>query len=354
MSNLIRSDETLWTKCPAGVSSKSVGTHELTKRDVIVLLEQYYYGVDVFREEVVEGITITEHLLAKVEHVLNFIRTKFSKETTIYVNRVTETDGIDVVQQLTVISEEKAFAIIYSNDYRPITNLLANSEIILSLALELRKSPHMQLVYGVVIQPNCKNSVIEQPISADQVLAATKILVEKSKQKDVYSPGKHCEDCSFNDHCEQQTNFKKVNIMNYESLITQTHGDVSLISQNDLGSILDMEELFVDAFSKAKAEALNRNEKGVQTTGWHFANGKGRNTWNLDDEEISKKLRAMKLKKDEIYPSKLMSPSQARKVEGLTDIQKKNLEKLIDTIEGKPKLVKNDFDAPKERILIQF
>lgn len=362
MRNLVRSDESLWIKCSGSkLSSKPIGTHELTKRDVISLLDAYYSeGVDIITTQEVKGILVTEHLLQKVTSVLNFIRQQFSNTTQIVVNRLIEKNGLDIIQQLVVTSDRGVFAIVYSNDYKPAKDLVSNSELMLSLACELDNSPNIKSLYMVVVQPNCKEQYVIQPISVDQVKSAAKILVDKLKSYKeglVLTPGNWCEDCELNNQCNIQSNNKQEAIMNYESLIIKVHGDIKAITADELGSILNMEALFIDAFSRAKAEAQSRNEQGIQTSGWHFQSGKSKSEWNKEPEEISKKLRAMKLKKDDIYPSKLMSPSQARKVEGLSDIQRKNLEKLITTNEGKPKLVKNDYVPPvvtTERKLIQF
>ena len=63
--------------------------------------------------------------------------------------------------------------------------------------------------------------------------------------------------------------------------------------------------------------------------------------WNESEEEIAKKLKAKKLKLDDIYPKKLISPAEALKLDKLTDIQKKKLEsELISVVDGKLTLKK--------------
>ena len=97
--------------------------------------------------------------------------------------------------------------------------------------------------------------------------------------------------------------------------------------------------LIEDIFKQAEEEAQVRIKNGKDVPGYMMSPGNSSKKWSISEEELVKKLKACKLKKDEIYISKLISPSQLMKHEGLTTIQKERiLNDYIKIIPGKIKL----------------
>lgn len=161
--------------------------------------------------------------------------------------------------------------------------------------------------------------------------------------------GKHCHWCLHKANCEEIIETKKQEINKMDggelSIIQSVHTDLKTMDASELADILDAEASFKDAFERARAEAKLRAEKGeiVANDEHQYMIGHGRKVkaWNESEEVIVKKLKGMKVIKDEIFPSKLITPAASLKLE-LTEKQLTNLRKLISEIDGKPTLIKTD------------
>jgi hypothetical protein len=172
-------------------------------------------------------------------------------------------------------------------------------------------------------------------------------------------PGKHCQWCKANPkrggHCIAESNqsLQVVEKMteNTGQLIAGSSGlhdyfskalaDPKSLTEDQLTELADAEPGIQAVFDKVKAEIKDRIEQGIKVAGYAMQPGKGSNVWNADEETIAKKLKSRRLKKDEIYPAKLISPAQVMKLEALTDDQKVRIEKdLITYKAGKLSLKK--------------
>jgi len=92
-------------------------------------------------------------------------------------------------------------------------------------------------------------------------------------------------------------------------------------------------------FAEIEEEIESRLDRGERVKGYSMQPGNSKQEWNLSEEEIVKKLKGVKLKKDEIYIGKLLSPSQVLKHPKLTAQQKKRFaESYIDKVPGANKL----------------
>jgi len=160
-------------------------------------------------------------------------------------------------------------------------------------------------------------------------------------------PGNHCMYCNHKPGCKgiKAKNLQVINAMDNSndadneqlSIIRLVHTELTTMSDESLEHILDSEKVFIDAFQRAKVEATNRLNDGGTINGWFMGKGAGKKVWNEEPELIAKKLKGMKLIKDEIFPSRLISPAQALKLE-LSPTRRSNLEKLIAIEQGKPAL----------------
>lgn len=124
-------------------------------------------------------------------------------------------------------------------------------------------------------------------------------------------------------------------------LVNQVITDVKNMDNEKLAQLADAKDGLMAAFDKVEKEIEERVVNGQQVPGYAMRPGKCSNVWALSEEEVVKKLRARKLKLDDIYPKKLAAPAQILKSDKLTKDQKKRLEEeLIVQKAGADKLTK--------------
>ena len=118
--------------------------------------------------------------------------------------------------------------------------------------------------------------------------------------------------------------------------------DVTTMPADKLAEALDATASIRSLIDSIETEAQRRvTEDPDALPGYGMGAGRGSRVWADDPETVEKKLKGMRLKKDQIYPAKLASPAQIEKIDSLTDRQKKKLqEEMITVMAGKPKLVK--------------
>ena len=184
-------------------------------------------------------------------------------------------------------------------------------------------------------------------------------------------PGKHCQWCKHNPKrggsCTAETDksTEVIRTMSDKLVTTSNDGlldmisnavaDVKSLSVAELTMIADAEDGFSAAFNKVRSEIQERIETGETVPGFAMLPGKCSRVWNESEEVIAKTLKARRLKKDEIYPSKLISVAQALKHPSLTDTQKKKIEKdLVSEVAGKMSLKKVSYDHKAEKQVDQM
>lgn len=141
---------------------------------------------------------------------------------------------------------------------------------------------------------------------------------------------------------------------NIFELITAATGDLTTMEESKLTKIYDAMPGIQAAFDKVQAEIQRRAETG-EIDGFEMGPGRGSNVWNETEEVIAKKLKAKRLKLDEIYPRKLVTPAQALKLESLTPTQKKKIEEeLISFKAGKDALKRVAFGKKKPSVEMMF
>jgi hypothetical protein len=218
----------------------------------------------------------------------------------------------------------------------------------------------------------------EDGVAVINIIAAAERLSTAAHATDAddapLNPGDHCQWCKANPkrggHCTAKTDqsIQTVTDMNIISmspelvtddgtlldLISKAVSDPKSLPVEVLSQLADAEEGFQAAFDKVKAEIQERIEQGDSVPGYAMVPGRGSNIWNEDEEVIVKKLKARRLKKDDIYPMKLISPAQVLKLEQLTDDQKKRIEKDLITFKGGTlQLKKVAHDHQSEKVVAQ-
>lgn len=109
------------------------------------------------------------------------------------------------------------------------------------------------------------------------------------------------------------------------------------VDADELGRMRALVPL-VEQWCKAiVGEVDARLASGEPVTGWKLVEGRrGSRQW-ADEEAVAKALKSMRLKKDQMYEAKLISPTKAQKI--LTEKRWEKLEPLIEQKEGKPQAV---------------
>lgn len=168
--------------------------------------------------------------------------------------------------------------------------------------------------------------------------------------------GKHCQWCKANPkrggHCvtateksiqvvtDMSTNLASPTLPMFEQ-ITQVIADPKSLTSDQLSELLSAQDALMAGFDACKAEIEMRIDAGEHVSGWAKVAGNSSSKWNEPEEEIVKKLKSRRLKLDDIYPKKLISPAAVKKLSKLTDAQKKKIEAdLVSTVAGKLTLKK--------------
>jgi hypothetical protein len=216
-----------------------------------------------------------------------------------------------------------------------------------------------------IIQPKTGNPIRYEEYTIPQIHQKLMDLAVAAKQTDDPNapliPGKHCEWCKHgrSGGCDAK-NRQGMEGITAMAEIVPAHGQTDLIDAIKSGqiSLVDMPgdrlAALLDAMAPAKkiiemadAEAKRRIAENPESIpGYVPAEGKGKYEWIDDEEVVAKKLRAMRLKKDEVLIPTLITPAAARKCESLSDRQLANLEKMIKKVPGKP-TYKKSAEPPK-------
>jgi len=169
--------------------------------------------------------------------------------------------------------------------------------------------------------------------------------------------GKHCQWCKASPkrggHCVTATekSIQAVTSMSNTELvpvdvpmfeyISKVIADPKSLTSAQLGELLSAKDALMAAFDGCAAEIQSRIEAGQTVNGYAMQAGRSSRKWAEPEEEIVKKLKSRKLKLDEIYPKKLISPAALLKLGKLTESQKKRIEKeLVADVAGKLTLKK--------------
>lgn len=134
-------------------------------------------------------------------------------------------------------------------------------------------------------------------------------------------------------------------------IIEQTFGDITAMSSDKLEELADAKAGLMEVFERVDIELQRRVEDPDDNTvtGYAMLPGRGSQSWSEDEETIVKMLKARRLKKDEIYPAKLITPAAALKLSNLTKDQKEKIQKnYIEKTAGKSTLQKVRQSEPTE------
>lgn len=148
----------------------------------------------------------------------------------------------------------------------------------------------------------------------------------------LFEPGdKQCRFCKAQATCRALKDLTlSVALDGFEEVI-----DPTTLSNAEIADLLPLVPL-IERFTKSvKAHAHSEAESGRDVPGYKLVEGRSNRAWS-DAEEAEDRLRRSKLKKDECYSSKLITPTQAEKLLGP---KHPIIKELVIKPQGKPTLV---------------
>lgn len=209
-----------------------------------------------------------------------------------------------------------------------------------------------------IVQPKTNPSVRYEEPTPEMVVNRASLLAQAAElTDDPNAPlipddkgGKgYCRWCKHKPNCTATSSagIEAVKFMTTEtntplfSQLENAVADINVLTNEQLADIADTEASVQAIYDKVKGEIQRRVDQGDHVPGYAMQPGRGTRTWNCSDDDIVKMLKARRLKKDQIYPAKLITPAQVLKLECLDDKQKERIEKeYITFVSGKNKLTK--------------
>lgn len=200
-----------------------------------------------------------------------------------------------------------------------------------------------------IVQPRTSIPIRYQDSSAADVMEKVEVLNMAAYQTDKpdapLTAGKHCQWCKANPkrggHCTAaaEQGLEVVKSMSNDLVIenggsmfevmSQMVTDTASLTNEQLAQLADAKDPMIAAFVKVEEEIQARLEVGQQVSGYEMRPANSSYVWNSDAKEIEKALKGRRLKLADIYPPKLISPAQMKKLPAskLTPEQKKRIEK---------------------------
>lgn len=208
-----------------------------------------------------------------------------------------------------------------------------------------------------IVQPKTTPPVRYHDYTTQEVVSQLEDLSWKAQQTTFEDAplvsGKHCQWCKHKPNCTAQSE-KSLEVLKMSNtdvvaqngaslfeLVENVISDVESMDTDRLVELADAEAGIQAAFDRVKAELTARLEQGQQVDGYALKPGRSSRIWNESEDEIVKMLKARRLKRDDIYPPKLISVAQLLKHPELTDDQKSKIEsKYVSVKAGELKLTK--------------
>ena len=261
------------------------------------------------------------------------------------------------------LSNEDTLEVIDYKDGRGYVKPKGNTQLIsyatgklLKLAQE-EKASNITTVRMTIVQPKTNPCVRYVEMTPDELLQEAKKLAEAAdRTDDPDAPLIHGDHCTWCKHgragnCSAKTeeSLKGLEVMSehledgkgsFIEAIKSGELSAGSMTNEQLSSIKEVEKVVIKLIKQVDDEMFKRLEQDPDCVpGFTIGTGRKSKEWADDEEIVVKKLRAMRLKKDEVLIPTLISPAQALKHESLSERQKNNIEKMINVKEGKAKVV---------------
>lgn len=195
-----------------------------------------------------------------------------------------------------------------------------------------------------IVQPRKNNHGQDDatPIEMQEFREYVRFKVNKAlnaKPGENLVPGEiQCEFCPAAGRCPAQAKFVADTV--FEDLDALEVKDVDeTLASDDMKTLGQWRERvpLVEKWCKAVSAVVDQQlEAGVEVPGWKLVEGrKGARQWS-DDAEVEQQLKKWRVKKDEMYSMKLISPTQAQKTLSEKRYEQLTEQGLIVQKEGKP------------------
>lgn len=247
-----------------------------------------------------------------------------------------------------------------------------NSQLIAYLAGKLRKyiasGPQLVRPFNTHAVRSCRVSIVQpktnppiryQDMTATECMDQTIELAHAAHlTDDPNAPriaGKHCQWCKDNPKrggtCTANAD-KSIEVIKHMTneiapegaglfeMVQRAVVDLKVIDNDRLGELADARDGIVAMFDQINTEIQERIEAGQKVSGYAMLPGNSTKAWDSDEEEIVKLLKGKRVKKELIYPAKLITPAAALKLDCLSDKQREAVNARISKIAGSSKLTK--------------
>lgn len=247
-------------------------------------------------------------------------------------------------------------------DGRGYVKVEGNTQLISYLCGKLDMSGGISPCRVTIVQPKTSQSVRYEDMVVGDIRAKFKELTLAAERTDdpdaPLIAGDHCTWCKHgrakNCTAQSEQSLKEVKSVSFTNedtkpggllfeVIEQTFGDISKMESTKLEELADARAGMMAVFDRVNEEIQKRVEDPDDDTitGYAMLPGNGSNAWIGDTKTIEKMLKGRKLKKDDIFPSKLISPAAMMKSEKLTKGQKTKIwDKFVENKPGKSTLKK--------------
>jgi hypothetical protein len=276
----------------------------------------------------------------------------------------------DMKQQVVIITEERvnpgallgrddltgtADVQLVSDDYLEIIDykdgvgevLAENNPQLLLYALGALKGETPLYVRMTIVQPKLammgKEPITSHEIMLDQLMSRIAEFKTAAAAVDAPDapllPGEvQCKWCRAKGGCAvlAQQSMEAVGVLFNQDMVDQVVADEpNQLSDDKIREILEAAPLLRQMLEAVETEALRRFESGTVIDGLKAVRGRGSRSWAMTDEEIAERLKKMGIPKTAFYQTKLVTPSQVKKLvwEKRDGTKKQLSERQIETLE---------------------
>jgi hypothetical protein len=195
---------------------------------------------------------------------------------------------------------------------------------------------------GALISQPRKQYVGEAVYTMAETEGWSKFLTERASRTQLPNPvaipgKKQCRWCRAAGQCKEQDDWVQAQVgVQFEDLTKEVVADVANNDALTLGEKMKAVEMVEDWCKQVRAAVERNLLSGVEVEGFKLVEGKrGARQWNNADE-VEGVLKSMRLKVEEMYDMKLISPTTAEKVLKETPKRWQRLQAYIVQREGQP------------------
>ena len=209
----------------------------------------------------------------------------------------------------------------------------------------------------VIHQPRL-NNISEFSISKKVLLLWANHTVKPTAEaiyaeKTTFRPGDWCRFCRARDVCDARAGLLQDKALNdfvaledSDELPTDADFTEKELTPERIGHFLNIAPNIEKFFSSVRTRAYEFLINGTKIPGWKLIVGKSTRRWS-DEGEVGKAMRRAKIKADDMYTKKLISPPQAEKILGKSH---RIMKEYVTKPPGAPTLAKED-DKRREYVI---